>query len=245
VQARIVSREEWLEARLQHLKNEKALTRMRDMVAAERRRLPWVRVEKDYVFDTPAGAKSLADLFGGRRQLFVQHVMLTPGSDHICEGCSITADGVDAARRHFEHADLSYVAVSRAPLPQIEAVKRRMGWTFDWVSSAGGSFNYDFGVSFTLEQIAAGAPLYNYGTAPYLLEDLHGVSVLAKDDGGSVFHTYSGYARGAETLVGAFTFLDFAPKGRNEETVMDWVRLHDEYGDAPTLPSCCAGGATA
>ena len=240
MQGRIVSREEWLAERLQHLKNEKALTRMRDMVAAERRRLPWVRIEEEYLFDTVEGQKSLADLFGGRSQLFVQHFMLTPGSDHICEGCSITADGVDAARQHFEQADLTYVAVSRAPVAQIEAVKRRMGWRFDWVSSGGTSFNYDFGVSFTPEQIQAGRPLYNYGTVPYLLEDLHGVSVFAKDETGAVFHTYSGYARAAETLIGAFNVLDFVPKGRNEGTIMDWVRLHDEYQKPAPAHHCCS-----
>lgn len=237
----IVSREDWLKARLRLLKSEKALTRMRDMVAEERRRMPWTRVETDYVFDTRDGPRGLADLFAGRSQLLVQHFMLPPGSGHICSGCAITADGVDAARRHFENADLAYIAVSRAPLAEIEAARRRMGWTFDWVSCAGNRFGHDYGVAFTPEQVAAGERLYNYGTSPFLLEDLHGISVFAKDAGGAVFHTYSTYARGAETLVAPFHFLDLVPKGRNEEGIMNWVRLHDEYGPAANdAGSCCA-----
>jgi predicted dithiol-disulfide oxidoreductase (DUF899 family) len=163
----IVSREEWLQARKAHLASEKALTRMRDQVAEERRRLPWVRVTENYVFDTPQGPRTLADLFDGRGQLYVYHFMLTPGSDHLCPGCSFLADHFDAARRHFEHADLSLAVISRAPLAQILPVKERMGWTFDWVSSHGTSFNYDYGVSFTPEQVASGATGYNYGTTPY------------------------------------------------------------------------------
>jgi len=237
---RIVSREEWLAARMAHLKRERELTHLRDAVAAERRQLPWVRVDKDYAFDTVAGPKRLADFFGPRSQLAVYHFMLTPGDDHICEGCAFISDHVDAARRHFEHADLSFVAVSRAPLEQILPVKRRMGWTFEWASSHGSDFNYDYGVSFTPEQIAAGRPLYNYGTTPYLHEDLHGFSVFTKDATGTVFHTYSAYARGAETLLGAFNFLDFTPKGRNESGTMDWVKLHDEYEVEEPAEGCPA-----
>jgi predicted dithiol-disulfide oxidoreductase (DUF899 family) len=155
--------------------------------------------------------------------------MLTPGSDRICDGCAFLSDHVDAARMHFEHADLSFVAVSRAPLAEIERVKQRMGWRFRWVSSEGSDFNYDFGVSFRPEQVARGEVGYNYGTTSYAAEDLHGTSVFAKGEDGSVFHTYSTYARGAELLGGAFNWLDLTPKGRNERTTMDWVRLHDEY----------------
>lgn len=243
MQPKIVSREDWLEARLAHLVNERALTHARDRLLDERRTLPWVRVETDYVFEDEGGQVALADLFDGRSQLFVQHFMLTPGSDHVCEGCSISADQVDSARQHFEHADLSFVAVSRVPLARILEVKRRMGWRFRWVSSAQSSFNFDFGVSFTDEQIAAGKPLYNYGTTPDLYPDLQGASVFAKDAAGGVFHTYSAYARGPEGLCTPFHWLDMTPKGRNEQGTMSWVRLKDEY---PTNAAAgCCGAAEA
>ena len=241
---RIVSRAEWLAARKQHLLKEKELTRLRDRLSAERRALPWVRVDKTYTFDTPGGKATLADLFDGRSQLAIYHFMLTPGSDHICNGCAFLADHVDAARMHFEHADLSFAAVSRAPLAQIEPVKRRMGWRFKWASSFGSDFNYDYGVSFTEEQIAKGQLEYNYGTAQYPAVDLPGTSVFAKDESGQVFHTYSSYARGGDLLIGAFNWLDLTPKGRNETIIMDWVRLHDEY-DCKTLHSCCGQAAIA
>lgn len=231
----IVSREEWLEARKVHLVDERALTHARDVLLEKRRALPWVKVEKDYVFESTTGPKRLADLFQGRSQLLVYHFMLTPGSDHLCPGCSFLSDHVDAARQHFEHADLSFVAISRAPLARILEVKARMAWTFEWVSSAGTSFNFDYGVSFTPEQIEAGEPLYNFGTTPGLGEDIHGTSVFAMGDDGQVYHTYSTYARGNEVLAGAFGFLDMAPKGRNEQgRTMSWVRRHDEYEDAPS-----------
>ena len=240
----IVSRQEWLVARKALLAQERELTHLRDRINATRRALPWVTVDTPYAFDTVDGPRTLADLFDGRSQLIVQHFMLAPGSDHICPGCSASADSVDAARRHFEHADLSFVAVSRAPVERIEAVKRRMGWTFRWVSSGGNSFNYDYGVSFTPEQVARGDVGYNYGTTPYAAEELHGVSVFARNAGGTVFHTYSTYARGAEGLFAAFTYLDLAPKGRNEDGTMSWVRLHDEYDDTPAAdPDACCGAA--
>lgn len=232
---KIVSREEWTLARKAHLEKERALSHQRDTLYADRRALPWVKVDKDYVFQSTTGPKRLADLFAGRSQLFVYHFMLTPGSDHLCPGCSFLSDHVDGARQHFEHADLSFAAISRAPLARIEEVKKRMGWTFEWVSSGGTSFNYDYGVSFTPEQIAAGEPLYNYGTTPYLGEDIHGSSVFAMGDDGQIYHTYSTYARGDEVLAGAFAFLDMVPKGRNEQgETMRWVKRHDEYEDAPT-----------
>lgn len=241
MQPNIVSQEEWLQARTEHLKREKEFTRARDRLLEERRSLPWVRVEQDYVFETEQGRKRLADLFDGRSQLFVQHVMFGPGASP-CPGCSLQADHVDAARQHFEHADLSFVAVSRAPLEEILAIKRRMGWGFNWVSSAGSSFNYDYGVSFTPEQIASGTASYNFGTVSSPIEDLHGSSVFNKDEAGEVYHSYSAYARGGEPLVGAFSWLDMAPKGRNEGTgVMSWVRLHDEYDNQPTAHECCGG----
>ena len=171
--------------------------------------------------------------------------MLTPGSDHICPGCSFLSDHVDAARQHFEHADLSFVAVSRVPLAVIAQVRRRMGWSFEWVSSEGSDFNFDYGVSFTPEQVAADEPLYNYGTTAGLGPDIHGSSVFARGDDGQVYHSYSTYARGNEMLAGAFHYLDMVPKGRNETGgTMSWVRRHDEYEDAPAAacPSCASAG---
>lgn len=235
----VVSREDWLAARKALLVKEKAMTQQLDALRAERRKLPWVKVDKTYAFTSQDGKKSLADLFGARSQLAVYHFMLTPGSDHICPGCSFISDHIDAARQHFEQADLAFCAVSRVPLDRIEAVKRRMGWTFPWVSSVGTSFNYDFGVSFRKEDIAAGRAIYNYGTPIRESEDMHGTSIFAKDDAGAVYHTYSTYARGAELLDGAFMWLDLVPKGRNEQSIMSWVRLHDEYDHPTASPSCC------
>jgi predicted dithiol-disulfide oxidoreductase (DUF899 family) len=238
---KIVAREEWLSARRELLVREKELTRQLDAVRAARRQLPWVEVNKPYVFEGMDGKRTLAELFDGRSQLAVYHFMLTPGSEHICNGCALVCDHVDAARQHFEQADLSFAAVSRAPSTQIAAVKRRMGWTFEWVSSHGSDFNYDFGVSFTEVQIAAGKPLYNFGTSPYLELDLPGASIFARDDSGCIYHTYSTYTRGLELFVGAFNWLDLTPKGRNEVgRIMSWVRLHDEYETRPTdRHDCC------
>jgi predicted dithiol-disulfide oxidoreductase (DUF899 family) len=248
MQHEIVSQEEWLEARKALFAKEKALTHARDELVRERRALPWVKVEKPYRFDGPFGKLSLADLFDGRSQLLLQHFMLGPGWEAGCTGCSFMADHVDAARQHFEHADLSFVAVSRAPLPEIQRYRERMGWQFPWVSSFGSDFNYDFGVSFTKEQLAAGKVFYNYGmTEGY--DELQGVSVFYKDEAGDVFHTYSTYSRGAESFLGTFMFLDLVPKGRNETSTMDWVRRHDEYETdgrtqplvAAAAPACCHG----
>lgn len=236
---KVVSREEWLITRKELLQKEKELTRMRDQVSALRRELPWVRVEKPYVFEGINGKQTLADLFEHRSQLFVYHFMLAPASDHLCEGCCFVSDHVDAARMHFEHNDLSFVSISRAHVHQIEAVKKRMGWHFQWVSSLGTDFNYNYGVSFTPEQIATGYIGYNYGTTAYTGEDLHGISIFYKDKNGQIFHTYSTYARGGDLLLGAYNFLDLTPKGRNEKTIMDWVRLHDEYDDGKEVESCC------
>jgi predicted dithiol-disulfide oxidoreductase (DUF899 family) len=227
---KVVLRQAWLDARKALLVREKAVTRELDALRAERRRLPWVKVEKSYVFEGPGGKCTLADLFRGRGQLAVYHFMLAPESDHICEGCSFIADNIDAARQHFEQADLSFAAISRAPLERIEQVRRRMGWSFPWASSRGTDFNYDFGVSFKKEDIAAGRAIYNYGTPIKSSEDMHGTSIFARDESGDVFHTYSTYYRGNELLMGAFMWLDLAPKGRNEvDGIMDWVKLHDEY----------------
>ena len=227
----IVSREEWLTARQALFAKERAMTHELDALRTERRKLPWVRVEKPYVFEAPEGECTLGDLFGDRSQLAIYHFMLTPGSDHLCPGCSYTADHIDAARQHFEHADLALVAVSRAPVERIEAVKARMGWTFPWVSSGDGDFNYDFGVSFTPEDRAAGIATYNYGLTPIRNSpDMFGVSIFVRDDTGDIFHSYSTYHRGTELLMGAMNWLDLTPKGRNETGgTMSWVRLHDEY----------------
>lgn len=234
---KIASPEEWLDARKALFAKEKAITHELDALRAERRRLPWVKVEKPYVFQGPQGPSTLADLFGGRSQLAVYHFMLAPGSEHLCSGCSFIADHIDAARQHFEQADLAFAAISRAPLERIEQVRRRMGWTFPWVSSGGTDFNYDFGVSFKKEDMASGRAIYNYGTPIKSSEDMHGTSIFAKDEKGDVYHTYSTYHRGDEVLIGAFAWLDLTPKGRNETGgTMSWVKLHDEYnaGDKQT-----------
>jgi predicted dithiol-disulfide oxidoreductase (DUF899 family) len=231
VQHPIVSHEEWLTARKALFAKELAMTHELDALRAERRKLPWTRIEKPYVFEGPAGKFELGELFGGHGQLAIYHFMLTPGSDHVCPGCSFTMDHVDGARQHFEQADLAFAAVSRAPIERIEAVKARMGWTFPWVSSDDGDFNYDFGVSFTREDRAAGRAIYNFGkTAIEKAPDMFGVSIFVKDKNGAIFHTYSTYHRGTELLMGAFNWLDLTPKGRNEAGgTMSWVRLHDEY----------------
>jgi len=226
----VVSREDWLVARKALLARERAMTHQLDALRAERRALPWVRIDEPYVFEGPDGDRTLGDLFGGRSQLAIYHFMLTPGSDHICPGCAFTVDHVDAARQHFEQADLAFAAVSRASIARIEAVRARMGWTFPWLSSAGNAFNFDFGVSFTPEDRAAGRAIYNYGTVIQTSPDMFGVSIFVKDEAGAIFHSYSSYHRGTELLMGAFNWLDLAPKGRNEaEGTMTWVRLHDQY----------------
>jgi predicted dithiol-disulfide oxidoreductase (DUF899 family) len=231
MQHAIVSHEDWLAARKALLTKELEMTHALDALRAERRQLPWVRIEKSYVFEGSDGKCTLIDLFGDRNQLAVYHFMLAPGSDHICPGCSYTMDHVDAARQHFEQADLAFAAISRAPVKRIEQVKARMGWTFPWVSSGNNEFNYDFGVSFTEAERAAGRALYNYDKIRIQKSsDMFGVSVFIKNEDGDIFHTYSTYHRGTELLMGAFNWLDLAPKGRNETGgTMSWVRLHDEY----------------
>ena len=240
-QPNVVSREEWLAARKALLAKERAMTHELDALRAERRRLPWVKVEKPYVFQGPQGTYTLGDLFRGRSQLAVYHFMLAPGSDDICKGCSFIADHIDAARQHFEQADLAFVAISRAPFERIEQVRRRLGWTFPWVSSYGTDFNFDFGVSFRREDIAAGRAIYNYGTPIKSSEDMHGTSIFARNERGEIFHTYSTYARGDEPLMGAFSWLDLTPKGRNEgDGVMSWLKLHDEYEASDNqAQGCC------
>ena len=239
MQHRIVSHDEWLAARKAHLRNEKALTRMRDLVAAERRALPWVKVEKDYVFDTLEGKKTLADLFDGRSQLIIHHFMFAPDWEAGCPSCSLEADHAEGAIVHLENHDVAYVRVSRAPLEKLEAYRRRMGWKARWVSSYGGDFNHDFHVSFTEADLAKGKVHYNFEEidAAEANDELPGLSAFSRDEAGQVFHTYSSYGRGPEELIGTLMILDRAPKGRNETTTMDFVRRHDEYDDAPHTQS--------
>ena len=239
MQPRIVARDQWLAARKTHLKNEKALTRMRDLVAAERRSLPWVKIEKDYVFDTTEGKRTLPELFGRNSQLIIHHFMWRWDLDQGCASCSLEADHAEGAIVHLEHHDVSYVRVSRAPLEKLVAYRKRMGWTAKWVSSYGSDFNYDFHVSFTQEQLAKGKVDYNYGLVEGF-DELPGLSVFYKNADG-LFHTYSSYARGNEEVIGAFIYLDITPKGRNEKEIMDWVKRHDEYAEAA---GCCHGSGT-
>jgi predicted dithiol-disulfide oxidoreductase (DUF899 family) len=230
----VVSQDEWLAARKELLKEEKEFTRLRDQLTTKCRELPWVKVEKAYAFDGPDGKETLAGLFDGRSQLIVNHFMLGPGWKEGCIGCSFGADHYDGILVHLEHHDVSFVVISRAPLPEIEAFKKRMGWDFRWVSSYGSDFNFDYHVSFTKEEIANGKVYYNYGIRELQIEELAGTSMFYKDSLGGIFHTYSAYARGSEMLSGAYGYLDHLPKGRNEtgpnHDLSDWVRHHDKYG---------------
>jgi predicted dithiol-disulfide oxidoreductase (DUF899 family) len=256
---RIVSREEWLAARIELLAKEKELTAMKDRLATERRRLPWVRVEKDYVFDGPAGAVTLSQLFEGRSQLFIKHFMMGPGQTQHCVGCSLEVDHLAGIRVHLEHHDLSYAVVARAPIQEIEQLRRRMGWDFKWVSSFRNDFNFDFNVSFTDAQLAAGRGYFNFREGNPGLADLSGDSVFVKDVAGQVYHTYSTYGRGGEQFLGVYAYLDATPKGRNENgpyhSLTDWVRPHNMYGRGGTVEGtgryhaancgCAAHGARA
>lgn len=241
----VVSREEWLVARRELLAKEKELTRQLDAVRAQRQKLPWVKIGKEYAFDTPGGRKTLAELFDGRRQLIVRHFMFGPGWKEGCMGCSFASDHVDGALPHLENHGVTYLAVSRAPLEQIEAFRRRMGWRFPWVSSYGSDFNYDFHVSFTPEELASGDMFYNFERRElaFRSEELSGLSVFYRDEAGGVYHTYSCYARGDEGGLATYFYLDLTPLGRNEtgpkHNLTDWVRHHDRYGEFVKL----GGGA--
>jgi predicted dithiol-disulfide oxidoreductase (DUF899 family) len=228
---KVVTQDEWLAARKALLLKEKQATHLRDEINAERLALPWVKVEKDYVFDTPAGTKTLVELFDGRSQLIVYHFMLGPGWAAGCPGCSFLSDHFDGALPHLEHHDVTLTAVSRAPLAEIATYKKRMGWRFPWASSFGGDFNYDFAVSFTEDEIAKGKVTYNFAATDNTggPTELPGLSAFYKDEAGNVYHTYSSYARGPEELIGTLMILDRAPKGRNEKGTMSFVRRHDEY----------------
>jgi predicted dithiol-disulfide oxidoreductase (DUF899 family) len=233
-QPRIVSQAEWLAARKEFLTKEKEFSRLRDELSRQRRELPWEKVEKPYVFDGPGGKETLAGLFDRRSQLIVYHFMLGPGWREGCQSCSFLADHFDGAAVHLANRDVTLAVVSRAPLAEIEAFKKRMGWRFKWVSSFGSDFNYDYHVSFTKDEMANGQVDYNYAMGQFPSEEAPGASVFYQDGAGGIFHTYSTYARGLDILLGAYNFLDLTQKGRDEEGLafsMAWVRHHDRYSD--------------
>jgi predicted dithiol-disulfide oxidoreductase (DUF899 family) len=232
VQHKVVSHEEWIEARKRFLAKEKEFTRLRDELSRERRELPWTRVDKQYVFDGPSGKETLADLFAGHHQLIVQHFMFDPSWDAACKSCSFWADGYNGFFPHLEQRDLAFVAISLAPLDKITAFKQRMGWTFKWVSSLGSDFNRDYQVTETPEEKAKGQAYYNYRIREPFGGERPGISVFYRDDDGAIYHTYSCYARGLDMLNAAYHYLDLTPKGRDEQGLshpMSWVRRHDEY----------------
>jgi predicted dithiol-disulfide oxidoreductase (DUF899 family) len=259
----IVSQEKWLQLRKELLSKEKELTRLRDQLNAERRELPWVRVEKNYVFDAPGGKVSLKELFAGKSQLVIYHFMFGPDWKEGCPSCSFVSDHIDGALPHLAARDATMVMVARAPLAKIEAFEKRMGWQFTWVSSYGSDFNSDFRVSFTKDEMAQGEVNYNYVMQEFPSEEAPGISVFYKDAGGDVFHTYSSYGRGVEQLVGTYMILDMVPKGRDEDKLgftMEWVRHHDRYGtdefadptkpywpatESPSSTTCSCGSAEA
>jgi predicted dithiol-disulfide oxidoreductase (DUF899 family) len=229
---KVVSEAEWLVARRDLLAREKELTRLRDEVSRHRRELPWVKIEKEYIFDGSNGKETLADLFDGSSQLIVYHFMFGPDWEEGCKSCSYLADHFDGTNWHLPHRDVTFVVISRAPLSQIEAFKKRMGWRFKWVSSCGNDFNFDYHVSATKEEQEKGKMYYNYTMQEIDTEEWPGLSVFCKDANGDVFHTYSTYARGLDILVGVYNFLDLVPKGRDEDNLdftMEWVRHHDRY----------------
>jgi predicted dithiol-disulfide oxidoreductase (DUF899 family) len=239
---KVLPQHEWFEAHKAHLKREKELTHLRETIAAERRELPWLKIRKDYVFETERGPEHLADLFKGRSQLIVYHFMFPPKADYRCEGCSFLADHIDGADRHLRHNDVSLVVVSRAPLAELLPFKQRMEWKFDWASSYASDFNFDMQVSFTDKQIAARETVYNFEKRPLASRDLPGASVFTIGAGGDIYLTFMTRARGGEPLIATYAYLDLTPKGRGEDErgLMTWVKLHDEY-DAENAgrEGCC------
>ena len=227
----IVSEADWFVARKDLLTREKEFSRQRDALSAARHSLPWVKIDKKYVFDGPKGRETLAELFDGRSQLIVYHFMFGPGWEEGCKSCSYLADHFDGANWHLPHRDVTFVVVSRAPLSEFEPYKKRMGWRFKWMSSHGNDFNFDYHVSFTKEDEAKGKVYYNYGMGEFMSDELPGLSVFYKNAEGDIFHSYSAYARGLDILVGTYNFLDLTPLGRQEKKGegMDWVRRHDQY----------------
>ncbi|MFZ0201511.1 MAG: thioredoxin family protein [Candidatus Sulfotelmatobacter sp.] len=252
----VVSPREWIASRKELLRKEKEFTKLRDELSQARRELPSEKIEKQYVFDGPQGKVTLADLFGGRSQLIVYHFMFGPGWEQGCPSCSYLADHFGGSLVHLANRDVTLAVVSRAPIDQIEAFKKRMGWQFRWVSSFANDFNRDYHVSFTKEEMSGGKVNYNYEMIEFPSEEAPGASVFYKNEAGEIFHTYSTYARGLDILVGAYNFLDLAPKGRDEDGLtftMAWVRHHDRYTDGYFVDpkatyvapkgsgSCCAG----
>jgi predicted dithiol-disulfide oxidoreductase (DUF899 family) len=224
----------WIEARKELLAKEKEFTRLRDAISKERREMPWEKVEKKYVFDGPDGKETLSNLFDGRSQLIVYHFMYGPDWEEGCKSCSLLADHFNPAIVHLNHRDVSMVAVSKAPLPVLEAFKKRMGWTFKWVSSFANDFNRDYHVAFTQEEIDSGKAYYNYRPGGFSSTEAPGASVFYKDSNEGIFHTYSVYQRGLDMFIAAYHYLDIVPKGRDEDDLsytMEWVRLHDAYED--------------
>jgi len=242
---KVVSNAEWLEARKGLLAKEKEFTRMRDALSRQRMELPWERVEKNYVFDGPKGKETLADLFGDKSQLLIYHFMFAPGWEQGCQSCSLIADGIDGNLVHLAARDVAMAVVSRATLPEIETFKKRMGWRFKWVSSNANDFNWDYHVSFSKEEAEKGTMYYNYAISPFPSEEGPGLSAFYKDESGEIFHTYSTFARGGEMLLHVYSYLDLAPKGRNEGGLsypMAWVRHHDRYEGALVKGAgCCEG----
>jgi predicted dithiol-disulfide oxidoreductase (DUF899 family) len=232
---KIVLHDQWIEARKQLLAREKEFTRARDALSRERQVLPWERVEKSYMFAGANGRESLGELFAGKSQLIVYHFMFDPTWEAGCKSCSFWADNFNGIDVHLKHRDVTLLAVSRAPYGKLEAYKKRMGWRFKWVSSFDSDFNYDYGVSFTPEQIANGETVYNYGSAKPFGPEAVGISVFYRDGDGTVFHTYSSYSRGVDMLNGAYHYFDLVPAGRDEgdqgQNPQAWVRRHDEYQD--------------
>lgn len=229
----VVSQDDWTKARKVLLEKEKALTRQRDELAQLRRALPWVEVTRNYEFEGPGGRKSLSELFEGRAQLIVYHFMFGPEWEEGCASCSFWADNFEGIEIHLAHRDATLVAVSRASYEQLVAYRERMGWTFPWYSSAGNDFNFDFGVSFTPEQVETEGAVYNYRQTK-VMDELPGVSVFIRGDAGEVFHTYSTFSRGLDMLNGAYHYMDLLPKGRDEAELpwtMAWLRRHDQYED--------------
>jgi predicted dithiol-disulfide oxidoreductase (DUF899 family) len=227
----IATHQQWLAARLELLAAEKEFTRQRDALTRRRMAMPWERVEKSYRFEGSDGARSLADLFDGRSQLIVYHFMFAPDWEEACKSCSFWADNFNGIPVHLNHRDVTFTAVSLAPLAKIDAYKKRMGWSFPWVSSHGSDFNFDYQASFTPDQIAAGT-YYNYQIQPNKVSEQVGISVFARNERGELFHTYSCYSRGVDMLNGAYHYLDLVPKGRDEdglEFAMGWLRRHDQY----------------
>ena len=242
---KVVSRNEWLAARKQLLAKEKEFTRLRDDLSRQRREMPWEKVEKQYVFEGAKGKETLADLFEGRSQLLVYHFMFGPGWEQGCPSCSFLGDSFDGITIHIAQRDTSFVAISRATLPEIEAFKKRMGWKFNWVSSNGNDFNYDYKVSFSKEDISSGKPVYNYETIPFPSEEGPGASAFIKKDG-QIYHTYSTYSRGLDILLPMYNWIDMTAKGRDEAAMkphaMAWVRHHDRYENAADAKKhgCCS-----